>query len=393
MQAVILCAGKSTRTYPLTITKPKPLLKIANMSIIEHNLEQLNGIVDEAIIITGYKGDMIKEKIGTKFNKIKITYAEQKAPDGSGGAIIRAKKLLKDRFIVMNGDDLFSKTDIKKCLGHEYCILVKETDDLRAFGEVKTRGKIVIGLKEKPRHLKKGLANTGLYVFTKDIFKYQLKKSKREEYEIVDYINFLIKDKVKINHEKAGFWLPITYPWTLLDANERLLSDIKTKIKGTVEERATIKGPVIIGKGTIVLSGSYIEGPVIIGEGCRIGPNCYIRAKTTIGSSSKIGNAVEIKNSVIGDNTSIGHLSYVGDSVIGDNVNFGAGTTTANLRHDDDNVKSPVKGELVDSGRRKLGTIIGDSVHTGINTSIYPGRKIWPGKTTAPGEIVKSDIE
>jgi bifunctional UDP-N-acetylglucosamine pyrophosphorylase/glucosamine-1-phosphate N-acetyltransferase len=131
----------------------------------------------------------------------------------------------------------------------------------------------------------------------------------------------------------------------------------------------------------------------MIGENCTIGPNCFIRSCTTIGNDSKVGNAVEIKNSIIGDNTSIGHLSYVGDSVIGDYVNLGAGTITANLRHDDKNISSPVKGDMVDSGRRKLGAIIGDNVHTGINTSIYPGRKIWPEKTTLPGEIVSKDVE
>ena len=86
------------------------------------------------------------------------------------------------------------------------------------------------------------------------------------------------------------------------------------------------------------------------------------------------------------------HLSYIGDSVIGENVNLGAGTITGNLRHDNADIKSMVKDKLIDSKRRKFGTIIGDNVHTGIHTSIYPGRKIWPGKGTSPGEIVKKDI-
>ena len=86
------------------------------------------------------------------------------------------------------------------------------------------------------------------------------------------------------------------------------------------------------------------------------------------------------------------HLSYIGDSVMGENVNIGGGTIIANLRHDKAEVKSFVNGELVSSGREKLGAIIADNVKIGINTSIYPGRKIWPGKTTLPGEIVKKDI-
>jgi UDP-N-acetylglucosamine diphosphorylase / glucose-1-phosphate thymidylyltransferase / UDP-N-acetylgalactosamine diphosphorylase / glucosamine-1-phosphate N-acetyltransferase / galactosamine-1-phosphate N-acetyltransferase len=393
MQAVILAAGNSTRTYPLTIVKPKPLLKAANTTIIEHNLEQLQGIIDEAIIIIGYCKDMIKDKLGDRYKKIRIKYVEQREHNGSGGAIVIAESLLKKKFVVMNGDDFFSNKDIQKCIRHSYCILVKEVPDLRRFGEVIIKDKEAIDLKEKPKEEKKGLANTGLYVFTKDIFKYQLKKSERGEYEITDYIKLLVNNNIKVNYENAEFWLPITYPWNLLEANEVFLSSIKSRTDGTVEKGATIKGPVIIGKRTVIKAGAYIDGPVIIGEDCKIGPNCYIRAKTTIGNNSKIGNAVEVKNSIIGDNTSIGHLSYVGDSVIGDNVNLGAGTITANLRHDDKTISSPVKGGMVDSGRRKLGAIISDNVHTGINTSIYPGRKIWPDKTTLPGEIVDKDKE
>jgi UDP-N-acetylglucosamine diphosphorylase / glucose-1-phosphate thymidylyltransferase / UDP-N-acetylgalactosamine diphosphorylase / glucosamine-1-phosphate N-acetyltransferase / galactosamine-1-phosphate N-acetyltransferase len=394
MQAVILAAGKSTRGYPLTLSVPKPLLRAANKSIIENTLDQLAGLVDEAIIIIGYMGDKIKEKIGDRYKKIKITYIEQKTQDGSGGAILLAKDLLKDRFIVINGDDFYSKKDIESCLKHKYCILAKEVEDIRRFGEVITQIEKVSEIKEKPIEERKGKANTGVYVFDKNIFKYTLEKSQRGELEITDYIKRLIDDKKEVNFVLvSGCWMPIAYPWDLLDANEYMVKSKAAKNLGTIEKGATLKGKVSVGKNTTIRSGSYIEGPVVIGENCTIGPNCFIRPYTTIGNKSKVGNAVEIKNSIIGDNTSIGHLSYVGDSIIGNNVNFGAGTITANLRHDDCGVKSMVKGCLVDSGRRKLGAIIGDNVHTGIHTSIYPGRKIWKDMTTLPGEIVKEDIQ
>ena len=83
MQAVLLVAGKSTRTYPLTITKPKPLLKVANKTIIEHNLEQLQDLVNEVIIVVGFKKEMIKEKIGNRFGNLKIKYVEQKKQKGT----------------------------------------------------------------------------------------------------------------------------------------------------------------------------------------------------------------------------------------------------------------------------------------------------------------------
>ena len=88
---------------------------------------------------------------------------------------------------------------------------------------------------------------------------------------------------------------------------------------------------------------------------------------------------------------SVGHLSYFGDSVLGCGINIGAGTICANLRHDNENVRMLVKGASVNTERRKLGTVMGDSVHTGINTCIYPGRKIWPGKHTLPAEVVAKD--
>lgn len=392
MQAVLLVAGKSTRTYPLTITKPKPLLKIANVSLIEHNLEQLQDLVSEVILVVGFKKEMIKEKIGNKFGKLKIKYVEQKKQNGTGHAILSVKSHIKNKFMVLNGDDLYSKRDLKNCLKHDYCVLVKEVGDLSRFGQIILKDNAIVDIKEKPKGKNKGLANTGVYVFDKNIFLYNLQKSKRGEFEITDYVKYLIKNH-KVNYEIVkDYWFPITYPWNLLDANEFFMSKIKTNVQGKVEKCATLKGKMIIEKNTLVKAGAYIEGPVIIGENCVIGPNCFIRSGTVIGDNSKIGNAVEIKNSIIGDNTCIGHLSYIGDSILGDNVNLGAGTITANLRHDNTNIKNPIKKELVNTGRRKLGTIIGDNVHTGIHTSIYPGRKIWPDKTTLPGEIIKKDV-
>lgn len=392
MQAVIFCAGKSTRTYPLTLTKPKPLLKIANQTIIEYTLTQLKGLVDEVIIVIGYKGTMIKEFIGDSFQNLKIKYVVQEKQEGTGSALVACKNVLKDKFIVLLGDDMYSRKDIKKCLSHDYCVLTKYVSDLSNFGEVIYDKSGVKSIREKPEP-KEGLANIGVMVLNKKVFDFKLKKSLRGEYEITDYIKLLIDSDEKISYEKADFWIPISYAWNLLDANEYLLSKIEHEIKGIVEKGAVIKGNVSIGKNTIIKSGSYIEGVVFIGENCKIGPNCYIRNNTTIGNECNIGNAVEIKNSIIGNNTCIAHLSYVGDSILGDNVNFGAGTKIANLRHDNLNVKSMIKSVLVDSGKRKFGSIIADNVHTGINTSIYPGRKIWPNKTTLPGEIVKYDLE
>ncbi len=185
----------------------------------------------------------------------------------------------------------------------------------------------------------------------------------------------------------------IRYPWDLLRINEEIVGGLSgNRIEGTLSPRAEVEGYLWLGEGSRVLPGVYIEGNVVIGKNCKIGPNCYLRGATSIGDACHIGQAVEIKNSILMTGCSVGHLSYVGDSILGEKVNFGAGTITANLRHDGANHRSMVQGQLIGTGRRKLGVVAGDHVHTGINTSFYPGRKLWPGTGTPPGAIVAEDV-
>jgi len=95
---------------------------------------------------------------------------------------------------------------------------------------------------------------------------------------------------------------------------------------------------------------------------------------------------------VLGDNCRLSHLAYLGDSVLGKDVTFSGMCITANLRHDEENVKSMVKDKLIDTGLKKFGTAIGDGAKLGVGTKIYPGRKMWPNTTTVPGEVVTRDV-
>ncbi|OGV51196.1 MAG: hypothetical protein A2X49_15495 [Lentisphaerae bacterium GWF2_52_8] len=185
----------------------------------------------------------------------------------------------------------------------------------------------------------------------------------------------------------------IKYPWQILNVMEEIVGAVtESDIKGSIRENVTIDGKLILGAGSLILPGVYMEGNVIVGASCKIGPNSYIRGNTVIGDNCHIGQAVEIKNSILMRKVSAGHLSYIGDSIICPSTNLGAGTISANFRHDGKNHRSEIEGVIMDTGRRKFGCILGDGVHTGIHTSIYPGRKIWPELSTLPGEIVKRDI-
>lgn len=184
----------------------------------------------------------------------------------------------------------------------------------------------------------------------------------------------------------------IVYPWHILAVNEDVLSSVSEKIEGCVRERVTVDGTLVLGADSVILPGVYIEGIAVIGRHCKVGPNCYLRGTTYLADNCHVGQAVEIKNSILMNHVAAGHLSYIGDSIICPKTNFGAGTVISNFRHDGKNHRSLIDGELVDTGRRKFGAILGDGVHTGIHSSIYPGRKIWPGISLRPGTVVQSDL-
>lgn len=185
----------------------------------------------------------------------------------------------------------------------------------------------------------------------------------------------------------------VSHPWDLIRVNQQVVGELEAGMALAPGQKVieSESGLLVVGEGTRVLPGVYVEGNVVIGKEGKIGPNCYLRGNTAIGDGCHIGQAVEVKNSVIGHGTAVGHLSYVGDSVLGSRVNFGAGTITSNLRHDGKNHRSMVGGSLVDTKRRKFGTVAGDAVHTGIHTAIFPGRKLGPGTMTRPGEAVEHD--
>lgn len=393
MKAVIIAAGMSSRTFPITLTKPKPLLKIANKEILHRSLETLKGLVDEVVLIVGYKREMIEDFLEGKKYGFKITLVEQKERLGTGHAVLQSKPHLKDRFILMNGDDYYSRRDLEKLIKHNYAILTRKVDDPSKFGVCFADRGMLKKIVEKPKIPVSYQGNTGCYVLDSKVFDAlrKIKKSKRGEYEVTDAVNLLAEtEKVKIVDGED--WIAGSTFTHLLQMNRELLDKMKPEIKGEISKNVHMEGKVSIGKGTKVYSGCHIEGPVCIGENCIIGPNTHIRSHTAIGDNCKIRNG-EIKESIIGDVAKGFHFSYVGSSIIGDDVNIGGGTMITNWRHDNQSVKTWVNGDLVNTGRRKFGAVIGDGCRLGANTVIYPGRKMWPGKTTAPGEIVKKDIK
>ncbi len=394
MQAVIFARGKGVRQRPLTWTRPKVLLPLGGKTILEHTLEILNGLAEEAILVIDPRQESIfLQKIGNQFRQLKIKYAYQEKALGTGDALRQAQSYLQERFLVLNGDDLYQREDLEKVLKKFPSLLVQEVENPSAFGVVSIEKGAVKDFIEKPKGDINHLANAGLYFLDQGIFKEKLEMSERGELELTQAIGSLAK-KIPLWAVKTKNWLPLSYPWDLLQANQLLLARQKGKRRGVkLEKGVRIKGKVVLEPGVMVKSGSYLEGPLWIGAGSQIGSQAYLRPATMIAAHCRIGAGVEIKNSIIGEGTQISHLSYIGDSVIGSHCLLGAGTITANLRFDQKSIRAEVKGEIIDTGRRKFGAVLGDKVKVGVHSSFMPGVLIDPEVVIEPHSLVKKNIK
>ena len=405
LKAIILSAGEGSRMRPLTLTKPKTMLPVAGKPIIQYNIESLrdNGITD-ILLIVRYKEEIVRNYFGDGSDfGVNISYKTQKDFLGTANAISYGEDFIDDSIIVLNGDiildDEIIHEIIKKYnyLSPDTLMLLTEVEDPSAFGVVEIENGNIKNIVEKPKREEapSNLVNAGIYIFNKDIFDKirETEISERGEYEITDSVSLQIEDnKTVIGHKTSKDWIDVGRPWELIEVNEELIGKLKTEIKGTVEAGAVIHGEVFLDEGSVIKAGVYIEGNVYICKNCDIGPNSYIRGNTYFGDNVHVGNAVEIKNSIIMENTNVSHLSYVGDSVIGSNCNIAAGTNIANLRFDNATIKTKIKNQKIDSGRRKLGAIIGDSVKTGINSSFSPGVKVGHNSTIGSGVLLYEDL-
>ncbi len=224
MQAVILAAGEGKRLRPLTLEVPKPLVKVNGKSLLEYNFDNLIGLVNEIILIIGYKGVKIKEKFGDDYKGIKLIYIEQKELLGTGYALSLAEDFIDGRFLILMGDNLYSKEDIKNCLKYDYCVLTEKVDNPERFGIFLIEDNKVKSIIEKPKKFVGNLANTGLYVLNKQIFSELklVKKSERGEYELTEGITSLAKTNSIECIKTEGYFIPIAYPEDIQKA-ERIL--------------------------------------------------------------------------------------------------------------------------------------------------------------------------
>ena len=144
---------------------------------------------------------------------------------------------------------------------------------------------------------------------------------------------------------------------------------------------------VFLGEGTIVEPGVYIRGPAWIGKNCEIRHGAYIRENVIAGDGCVLGNSCEFKNCVLLSGAHVSHFSYVGDSVVGCDVNLGAGVILSNYRLDGQAIRVRVAGQLVETGLRKFGAMVGDRASIGCNAVVNPGSLVAKEARILPGTI------
>lgn len=209
MQAVILAAGRGKRMGNLTSSTTKPMLKLKGRPILEHKLNALPKKIKEIIFVVGYHSMHIISHFKHYYGGRRITYVFQSNLNGTGGAIHLAKSILRDKFMVMMGDDLYHKKDLNAIIKHDLAILGYEVDNPSRFGVIRSnRTKHMMDVVEKPKNMRRAMANTGVYILNKKFFEYDLVPIGKGEFGLPQTLAKMAKDH-KIKVEKANMWHPI----------------------------------------------------------------------------------------------------------------------------------------------------------------------------------------
>lgn len=350
MQAVILAAGEGKRVRPLTRSRPKALIPVANRPIIEYVIEALlkNGIRD-IVVVAGYR----KEQVTRFLNQldVPVDVVVQTKQLGTAHALQCAESKIKGDFLLLPGDNYIDARSIARIANTPNSMLVKEHPSPSNFGVVMLQEGCVREIVEKPEHAQSLMVSTGIYSLKKEVFAYIRGN------DLTDAIAAMIQDGIRVNGVVADDWQDAIFAWDLLKMNRRLLHNLPQTREGVTSRQAVIQGAVRIGKGTTIGPNTVITGPVVIGNDCTIGPNCCILPNTSIGSRVTLEPFSMIGDSLVMDDTSLGSHSRITDTIIGERCSLADHTSS-----------SMSSGLLEIEGaaiRSEFGAILGDTVISG----------------------------
>ena len=321
MKGVILHGGHGTRLRRLTHTGPKQLLPIANKPMSQYCMESIReaGITDIAIIIGGVGSNKVQEYYGDGHDfGVNITYIEQNEPKGIAHAIRLCKDFVKnEKFLVFLGDNIVQKSIadfVTNFTNSDYdaTVLLCKVDNPSRFGIADVENKKILKITEKPKKPRSNLAVTGIYLLTPLIFDVidNLKPSWRNELEITDALDILLKQNDNINYETiTDYWKDTGTPEDIINANAQVLEHICNQT-------------CIVDESSITLTNrSWIE-PSIIGKNCKIDESARIGPNVSIGDNTIISSNVVIENSIIMSGCKIDGGLNIKDSIISANCHL-----------------------------------------------------------------------
>ena len=330
MKGLVLSGGKGTRLRPLTFTRAKQLIPIANKPNLVYVIEDLvqAGVTDIGIIISPETGQEIKDALahGERWGA-KFTFITQDEPMGLAHAVKTGREFLgDDPFVMYLGDNLLSGGI--RHLVEEFArgevdgmVLLTPVDDPRQFGvAVLDDAGQVVRLIEKPEDPPSDLALVGVYLFTPVIHEVidALQPSWRNEYEITDAIQGLIDRGLKVSANLVhGWWKDTGKPEDLLEANRLVLSHITRDLSGHLEE-AEIIGAVVVEAGARVVR-SVVRGPAHIAAGAVV-EDAYVGPYSSVGREAKVIHS-EVEYSILFRGAQLIDLpARLDSSLIGQNV-------------------------------------------------------------------------
>jgi NDP-sugar pyrophosphorylase family protein len=229
MDAIILAAGLGTRLRPHTLTTPKPLLPIQGRPILDWGLAALPAAVDRVVVVVHYLAQQVEAYLRNQKHFRQWATVFQEQPRGTGDALRQCRPQVRsDRFLVVNGDDLYGAGDLAALAACPAGVLCRTVPEPRKFGIAFLRSDGTLErLVEKPDLDGPRLANTGAYVFPREVFDIEIGLSPRGEYEITDYVSALAA-RQPVQVVEAKFWLPIGTEETWQKAQKENLAEVLT---------------------------------------------------------------------------------------------------------------------------------------------------------------------
>lgn len=199
-----------------------------------------------------------------------------------------------------------------------------------------------------------------------------------------------MNELLDLSHSMGGSYLAgFLYPWEALDGISELILSLG---KNLGEEYREITPQVWVHKTAVIASSAFLGSPCIIGPGTEVRHCAFIRGSALIGADCVVGNSTEIKNSILFDHVEVPHYNYVGDSILGYYAHLGAGAVTSNVKSDRSHVKVTFHGETIDTGRYKVGALLGDHAEVGCNSVLNPGTIVGRYTSIYPTSCVRGIV-